>query len=194
MAELEQNPAIFTRAGVIFYSTVFVIALIGAKLADRIEGWHHPEGPELLLQLGAGVGAGALAIWISRVAERLIPGVRALSADFSEMLRGLSRLQAWILAFFSGVAEEALFRGTLQPIIGLIPATLLFGVIHIGPARRYLWWTLSAVIYGFGLGLLFEWGRSLVSPVIAHMVINGVNLYRLGNRPPLPRRRQGLAP
>ena len=184
---MEQNPAVLTRAGLFFYGVLLAISLIGSKLAEQMESWYNPAGPELVLQVGAGVAAGLLGVWISRLMERRVVAVRQLAGDFSDILRGLSRTQAWILALSSGIAEEAFFRGTLQPLIGILPATVLFAAIHIGPARRYLWWTLSALIYGIGLALLFEWGQGLVAPVTAHVVLNGINLYHLGQRPAMSR-------
>jgi len=183
------NPAILTRSGVAFYSVLLCISLIVSKLAEQMDRWFNPAGPSIWLQLVVGVAVGLAGVWLSRLAERHLDGVQDLAADFSNLLRGLKRWQAWVLALASGLAEEAFFRGTLQPLIGIVPTTILFGVIHIGPARRYLWWTASALLYGAVLGLLFEWGQGLIAAVVAHAVLNAVNLYRLAGRPPLPQQR-----
>lgn len=190
---MTENPALLTRSGLGFYSVLLAVSLILSKLAEQMDRWYTAAGPDLEAQLAVGVGVGALGVWLSRLAERRIPGVQALAADFANLLRGLSRIQAWILALASGIAEEAFFRGTLQPFIGLVPTTLLFGFIHIGPARRYLWWTASALMYGLVLGLLFEWGGGLVAPVTAHVVLNAVNLYQLARRPVLAQPRAPAA-
>lgn len=182
---MTENPALLTRSGLGFYSVLLAVALIVSKLLEQMDRWFDPAGPPLEQQLLAGALVGVLGVWLSRLAERYLVGVKMLAADFSNLLRGLSRWQAWLLAGASGLAEEAFFRGTLQPLIGLVPTSVLFGLIHIGPARRYLWWTLSALTYGLVLGLLFEWGGGLVAPVTAHAVLNGVNLYQLARRPQL---------
>ena len=184
---MNQNPSVLTRAALFFYAVLFAIALIGSKLLDQMDLWWSLTTPPWPLQVAVGVAVGMAGVWLSRIIERRFVGVRQLAADFSDLLRGLTRGQAWALALASGIGEEALFRGMLQPLVGLIPTAILFGIIHIGPARRYLWWTASALLYGVVLGLLFEWGQGLIAPIVAHVVLNGVNLYQLGTRPAIPR-------
>ena len=86
------------------------------------------------------------------------------------------------LALASGVAEEAFFRGALQPHVGLVAASLIFGVVHFVPRREFLPWTVFAVAAGFLLGWLFDTTGNLVAPVVAHTTINAVNLWLLSNR------------
>jgi membrane protease YdiL (CAAX protease family) len=86
------------------------------------------------------------------------------------------------LALVSGVAEEAFFRGALQPRVGWVAASLIFGVVHFVPRRELLPWTVFAIAAGFLLGGLFEATGNLVAPVVAHVAINAVNLWLLGNR------------
>jgi membrane protease YdiL (CAAX protease family) len=46
--------------------------------------------------------------------------------------------------------------------------------------RRDLWpWAFFALAAGVGLGLLIEWSGNLVAPVVAHVLVNAVNLRRL---------------
>jgi len=80
----------------------------------------------------------------------------------------------------SGLDDRVVeFRGALQPWLGYVAASLLFGLAHFVP-RRELWpWTGFAVLAGFGLGWLFEATGNLVAPVVAHIGVNGINLRRL---------------
>ena len=87
-----------------------------------------------------------------------------------------------VLAAVSAIAEEALFRGALQPHLGWVGASLLFGLAHFAPRRDLLPWTGFAVLAGFVLGALFEVTGNLIAPVVAHFAINAVNLRRLGVR------------
>ncbi len=73
--------------------------------------------------------------------------------------------------FMVAPSEELLFRGLLQPKIGLIPASLLFGLVH--------WFgyfnipqVVGATFLGLMLGLLFEWNKNIVTPIIAHATTN----------------------
>jgi membrane protease YdiL (CAAX protease family) len=77
------------------------------------------------------------------------------------------------------VAEETFFRGALQPTLGWLPASLIFGLVHFAPRRELLPWTGFALCVGMVLGALFESTGNLVAPIVAHVGINAVNLRRL---------------
>ena len=95
----------------------------------------------------------------------------------------LSLAECWLLALVSGVAEEAFFRGALQPQVGLLAASLLFGAAHFVPAPR------AAAVDGLrrsrrvccSAGSSTRpgtcWRRSSPTPAI-----NGVNLRQLTRR------------
>ncbi|MGH7338501.1 MAG: lysostaphin resistance A-like protein, partial [Myxococcota bacterium] len=88
----------------------------------------------------------------------------------------LSLAECAALAALSGFAEEVFFRGALQPRLGWLAASVLFGLAHY-PPRRTLWpWTGFALIAGGMFGALFEVTGNLAAPVTAHAVINAVNL------------------
>ncbi len=87
--------------------------------------------------------------------------------------------QAWLLALASGIGEEALFRGALQPVVGLWWTSLLFAAAHFVPRRELLLWSVFSLLAGLLLGGLYEATGNLLAPTIAHVVINGVNLNRL---------------
>ncbi|MEE8408935.1 MAG: CPBP family intramembrane glutamic endopeptidase, partial [Myxococcota bacterium] len=70
----------------------------------------------------------------------------------------------------------ALFRGTLQPTLGLWLAAAVFAVLHIGPNVRFLPWTIMALGAGLAFGGLFSWTGNLVAPVLAHITVNYLNL------------------
>jgi len=89
-----------------------------------------------------------------------------------------------LAAAASAIGEECLFRGALQTTVGLIPAALIFALCHILPDRRAWPWTLFALAAGFGLGALYEWRGGLAAPIMAHFVVNGINLRVLSRRAP----------
>jgi membrane protease YdiL (CAAX protease family) len=86
------------------------------------------------------------------------------------------------LALLSGFAEETFFRGGMQGAWGWLPATLLFALAHPGPERGYGVWTVFVGVAGLGLAGLVEWRGNLLPAMVAHAVINGVNLSRLARR------------
>jgi len=81
-----------------------------------------------------------------------------------------------VLAVFSAAGEELMFRGLLQPWIGLWPQAILFGLAHQLPGASRWVWAIWAFLVGLALGALFELSGSLLGPVVAHAVVNGCNL------------------
>jgi len=129
-----------------------------------------------------GIAAAAIVIGLS---DRLTRGTR-IGEDLAVALAGVlgrrSVVECVALALASGIAEEAFFRGALQPHVGLVAASLIFGVVHFVPRREFLPWTAFAIAAGFLLGSLFETTGNLVAPIVAHSTINAVNLWLLSNR------------
>ena len=66
--------------------------------------------------------------------------------------------------------------GALLPGLGLWPSTLAFGLLHIGPGVRFLPWTLSAIALGLAFSVLARTTGDLGGPIVAHFVINLLNL------------------
>ena len=52
----------------------------------------------------------------------------------------------------------------------------VFAALHIGPGRRFLPWTVSALVLGLAFGLLAKWTGNIGGPIAAHFVINYLNL------------------
>jgi len=78
----------------------------------------------------------------------------------------------------SGIAEEALLRALLQPVIGLVPAALLFAVLHLVPDRRLWMWPAIALVLGLVLGVIFS-RFGYPAAATAHCAINLLALLRL---------------
>ena len=134
--------------------------------------------PDLLV---GGLAAASL-VALSRVVTRSTGWGDALGRSLAELIGRRSVADCVVLGLASGVAEEALFRGLLQPWLGYAAASLVFGLAHFAP-RRELWpWTGFAVLAGFVLGGLFALTGNLVAPVVAHSCINAVNLRWLSKR------------
>jgi hypothetical protein len=96
-----------------------------------------------------------------------------------------------VLAVLSAVGEEMLFRGLLQPYVGLGLQAVLFGLLHQMPGPSRWVWVAWAALVGFGLGAIFELTGSLAGPVVAHAVVNGMNLSFLKHHDVQPRQAVG---
>jgi membrane protease YdiL (CAAX protease family) len=171
------------RMALLFYAALMLAALTWAWLAGRSLLWATDaaarRGVSPGIDLGAGLLAAAIVIALSRqLTEHTRFGDR-LARTLRALLGPLTLGQCWLLAVVSGVAEEAFFRGALQPHVGLLAASLIFGAAHFVPRRDLIPWAAFSVAAGLLLGWLFEATGNLVAPVVAHAGINGVNLRHL---------------
>ncbi|MFP6686310.1 MAG: CPBP family intramembrane glutamic endopeptidase [Polyangiaceae bacterium] len=176
------------------YVVAAVVTLAGVYLYSGRALWLHPSpsasAPWLRGAAASGLLGLAFAAFVVVVTRLTVPRLswaRQLHATLHPLARDLSRGQIVVLALCSGVAEEVVFRGWLQPLIGFWLASMLFGFVHQLPGpSRWIWvaWATSA---GLALGLIFEVTGHLLGPVVAHATINGVNLQYLqsfdGSRP-----------
>lgn len=177
----------FVRTSLVFYGVMGCAAMLW-RMALQGEPMLHPTadaaatawGP--LPALAAGALFGLLAVGSSELMMRWSQLAEALADLLGESLAGLGRGDAILLAAASGLAEEMLFRGAVQPAIGLVAASLVFGACHFLPRRELALWSLWAVVMGFAFGLLYEWTGHLAAPIAAHVLINGINLPRLARR------------
>jgi membrane protease YdiL (CAAX protease family) len=89
----------------------------------------------------------------------------------------LTRLVAWetfqtfdyvVIAVLAALGEELLFRGALQPLIGLLTTALLFGLLHATAVAHIV----LAGLLGLLLGWLYRWSGSLWSPIAAHLGVD----------------------
>lgn len=174
------------RAAIFFYAALLGVALLGAALAGDPLLYATADaarrGVRPLRDAGLGLVAGTLVILLSDQLTRRTRAGDALARALAKTLGRLTPAQCVLLAALSGVAEEAFFRGVLQPWLGLVAASLLFGLAHFVPRRELLPWSAFAVAAGFLLGMLFDATGNLVAPVTAHAIINAVNLHLLSTR------------
>jgi membrane protease YdiL (CAAX protease family) len=146
---------------------------------------------DVLYSLGLGTCVGLLIAIGTRYAVPRFTWARDLHRELRPLTRGLSGFGIVALAVTSSLGEELLFRGLLQPWLGLWLSALLFGVLHqlAGPSRWI--WAGWATAVGLLLGAIFALTGSLAGPLAAHALVNGLNLSYLRNHDPEPRRGLG---
>ncbi len=157
--------------------------LRGDRLAERLLSPYAPAA----LAIAAGLACGGAFVVLAEMLLRRAAWAERLRAELLEMLDPLTTGVALGVALVSGVAEEILFRGALQPAIGLIATALVFGFLHGGLGRAWRGWAAFACIAGFALGGLERWSGGLLAPMVAHVTINGVELLILARRQTRPR-------
>jgi membrane protease YdiL (CAAX protease family) len=183
-----EQPAIdLVRAGLLFYGLMLAVGLVW-----RMGFYGEPilfASQEAAAQrvrwgrdLGLGVAAGLGVVGVSHVFTEWTRSGEALARALAGTIGVVAVPDLLLLAMASGLGEELLFRGALQPRVGLVWASLLFGCVHFVPRREFLPWTIFAILAGFLFGALFAWTGNLIAPVVAHTIVNGVNLPLLVKR------------
>jgi membrane protease YdiL (CAAX protease family) len=118
------------------------------------------------------VGSLWLALWtlLVQYGYALFKGrayARGLTAALAKEYAHAKPAQIFLGGLTAACGEEIFFRGFLQQILGLIPASLLFMLAHFGKKdiRIISLWSVFQALY---LGLFFVWSKNLLVPMIAH--------------------------
>jgi membrane protease YdiL (CAAX protease family) len=138
-----------------------------------------------LWSLSGGLIFGLIVVALSRLTVQRFGWARRLHLELRPFALGLDATGIVVLALLSALGEELLFRGLLQPWMGLVPQALLFGLVHQMPGPSRWIWVSWALVVGLALGALYEATGSLLGPIVAHAVVNGVNLHFLKHHAPV---------
>ncbi len=173
------------RIALILYGTMGAVAWVwrsalSGKSLLYAEG--EPAGLHLVADLATGLAAALVLVVLSRVVTVRTRMGSLLARRLAETLGPLSAGETLLLALASGIGEELFFRGALQPVVGLLPASLLFGVAHLVPSWPLALWSLFACGAGLLFGMLFQHTGNLLAPVVAHVAVNALNLHWLVRR------------
>ena len=133
------------------------------------------------LQVGIGVGAGlvmlavqflVLFVWMLAVgAEAFAEQTQAAEA----LSRGFDNLiVAFVVAFLTATSEEIIFRGALQPVMGVGITSIVFALAHIQYALTPA--TLVILALAVVLGIL-RFRFNTTTAIVAHFVYNFTGLF-----------------
>lgn len=163
-----------------------LLAILAAALVLAVRDgmpWAHPAPWLPLGGLGGAVTSAAMGVSFSmavvlltRVLVARFAWARRLHGELRPVARELSAGHVLLIAGLSSLGEELVFRSLLTPLVGVVGSAVLFGLAHQikGPSRWV--WVGWATLVGLGLGAMFALTGSLVGPIVAHAVVNGVNL------------------
>lgn len=181
-----ESPSLFYRSA---WTAYLILAVIG------LFWWGHHHGDITLglfidpetwwIDLFLGVAAGSVLVALWRLGRCRIEAMREVEVWMLETIGRLDSSEIFALALISGFSEELFFRGAMQSSWGWALALGIFTLLHSGPGRAFRFWTLFA----FLAGALFSWltlfRGSLLPAIVAHIVVNGINMYLLMKDPPL---------
>lgn len=167
---------------------VFGAFLVAAVAATRIEGrslWRL--GPGWPGALGAGFGVGLVGFCASVGVAWLAGAVTVghpphVSTPLAGVAAGL------LFVAFQSAAEEAFFRGWLQPVLcarwgpwlGLVATSMLFAALHVIAGAHSLLAVANLFLGGMVFGLLALRSGGLLAPWAAHFAWNWTESGLLG--------------
>ncbi|MDG5767805.1 CPBP family intramembrane metalloprotease [Balneolales bacterium ANBcel1] len=180
--------------------------VVYAGLAWVLVRFFHDAPPAAMFQHGfpwpvqlvVGATLGVLAaLVISRIMFRTafssILKDYAIVQMLSEMR--LSRFDRLQISLFAGAGEELLFRGAIQPLLGIWVTSFLFVALHGYFRFHSIRHVLFGVIFfalSVGLGWLFQWA-GLLAAMAAHAAYDYVMLVS-GERYSFGRDREDVSP
>ncbi|MGR3294014.1 MAG: lysostaphin resistance A-like protein [Candidatus Scalindua sp.] len=91
---------------------------------------------------------------------------KTITNDIRVIFSDCKLIDLCFISVCAGFAEELLFRGVIQVKLGIISASIIFGLLHfITPT-----YCIIATIMGFYLGFLFQYYESILIPIQLHFV------------------------
>ncbi|HEX7170127.1 MAG TPA: CPBP family intramembrane glutamic endopeptidase, partial [Rubrobacter sp.] len=120
----------FVRFAALFYGSLTLIAAVWCGL----RGFEvRPLGERPVASLLLGALTAVCTVSLGLAAYRLLPVLRSISEELApRLVDGADSASLVLVSVFSGVGEEAFFRGAVQQEFGLVVASLVFGLAHIG--------------------------------------------------------------
>ncbi len=181
------------RIAVAVYGVLALFALLWGLVRGDLDLYHHPE-PWLPLgfpastaaALVSGAAVAGIVIVSTRVLVRRTRWARDLHVEFRKTLGPLTSAEIAVFALTSGIAEEMFFRGAMQPALGVVLSSVIFGAVHVGPMRRFWVWSLWATVMGLVFAVLYASTGELLAPVVAHVLINYENMHFIDAYDPEP--------
>lgn len=170
------------RVSTVVYSTMMLAGLALMRFwQDNLPGalTIPADTGERMRAGAAAIIAAAFLLTSSAALEGWSPSFKRLKEMFMQLIGPAPWWVPLWLALLSSLGEEILFRGALQPTLGLIPASILFGLAHIGPDGKPGAWSLWAAGAGIVLGFTFQETGCLWPAIAAHFLVNGVSLFSL---------------
>ncbi|WP_446809403.1 CPBP family intramembrane glutamic endopeptidase [Methylomonas sp. 2BW1-5-20] len=182
---MENHPAAtdaFFKIACYFEGSLALLALALGWLADL-----DPFASLIFSETAFGIGILAtlpLVVLFFAMQQLDYPPLKKIRDLLLETLGARLAYRHWtdllILAFIAGFAEEALFRGFLQPWlengwgadVGLFGSNLLFALVHaVTPLYAVL-----AMLMGLYMGSMLDYGgeRNLLVPMVIHTVYDFV--------------------
>lgn len=164
----------FTQALILLFACLLMWWLHNSL--DSLMIAHNGAGATIVTY---GILLAALVLFSDFILARWIPKHVSDDGGMNEKIfanRSLAHLI--VICLVVSVCEELLFRGAIQNSIGVYWTSVLFTAIHVRYLKHWLM-TLLVFAISYGLGWIYIQTGTLLTPIIAHFIIDFVLGYHL---------------
>ncbi|NEU31097.1 CPBP family intramembrane metalloprotease [bacterium LRH843] len=121
-----------------------------------------------------GGGAAAAVVFFQLLLRKYVPESWLDDGGLNERIfKQLSIPEIFGVCLLVSISEELLFRAVLQTAIGLVPASLIFALIHFRYLRKPVLF-FSIIFASFLLGVIFQWTGNILVTMMMHFLVNTV--------------------
>lgn len=152
--------------GAVLATALFLAKYFEVKLLFRTENLLYDF---LIGTFGAWIPLSLFIFLLSKRAETIPftgPLRKLVVTDIKPIFDKANLFDLSLISLFAGFAEELLFRGVLQVTFGIVPASIIFGLLHfITPA-----YCIFVTAMGFYIGFLFHLHQSILTSILLHFL------------------------
>ncbi|MCA9805201.1 MAG: CPBP family intramembrane metalloprotease [Cyanobacteria bacterium HKST-UBA02] len=174
----------YNGLGLVFVSFCGIGVLVSRNWKECLDrlGWKKPS----MAHVGIGIGLIGFSfaydlIWslythgltdqdLATKLSAYNSGTFAVSDNF-----GIAVMMGLATAIFAGVGEETLIRGALQPVVGILPAAILHGVLHAQFSHAPIF-IVQVAIWSMCMGIVRRFTNTTTT-IIGHAGFNFVTTF-----------------
>lgn len=121
-----------------------------------------------------GIGGGLVLVIISFIIFLSSEKMKKIMFDIDELfLNKLGYFDAILISVIAGICEEFFFRGILLNEFDIFVVSFIFALLHI-PTPKFWLYGLWAFFAGLYLGNIYFITKTLLAPILVHIVNNCV--------------------
>ncbi|WP_416728861.1 CPBP family intramembrane glutamic endopeptidase [Fictibacillus sp. JL2B1089] len=161
---------------VYFSQSLFMIAAFGLAFFFNVSfPWVLYDLDLLMSEWLLAISTGLFLPFLSIQLKKRLPEDSLDDGGINEKIFGsLSYIHIFFLTGIIAFAEEWLFRGVLQSLLGLFLTSIIFAVLHVRYIKKPV---LFSIVCGlsFWLGMIYEMTDNIWVPFIAHFLIDFIS-------------------
>lgn len=161
---------------VYFSQSLFMLAALGLAFFFNVSfPWVLHDIDLSINEWLLAISTGLFLPFLSIQLKKRLPEESLDDGGINEKIFGsLSYIHIFFLTGIIAFAEEWLFRGVLQSLLGLFITSIIFAVLHVRYIKKPV---LFSIVCGlsFWLGMIYEMTDNIWVPFIAHFLIDFIS-------------------